>query len=276
MVAAQPAQNVAGAKMFDFRRITLFCLGYRLPKHKMTIYAKNVVGYAPCAPLATPMLHADCKRVCWVPAFNIMNNSDGISILDLEASSGSGAGGEVVGYKPTSKGFDMSKIRSKSLKIRAKSSKMWAQVFRHFCSRCMMNETDCRNMSEFDFFFSKYTWRPLRPLRPFLCDFQNKSIIFESQIFRVRLSKFGQKSFTLPNICLSLHFVVSRPISASLSLDGFKSRLGLEGYRLWPQTYCLVTLNTATIWLSKTSLIQPLRSWNAFSLLYLQVRNNIQ
>ena len=27
-------------KMFDFRRITLFCLGYRLSKCKMTIYAK--------------------------------------------------------------------------------------------------------------------------------------------------------------------------------------------------------------------------------------------
>jgi len=30
-----------GEKCFDFRRITLFCLGYRLSKHKMTIYAKN-------------------------------------------------------------------------------------------------------------------------------------------------------------------------------------------------------------------------------------------
>jgi len=27
--------------MFDFRRITLFCLGYRLTKDKMTICAKN-------------------------------------------------------------------------------------------------------------------------------------------------------------------------------------------------------------------------------------------
>jgi len=36
--------------MFDFRRKTLFCLGYRLSKHKMTIYS--------LPPLATPMLSA--------------------------------------------------------------------------------------------------------------------------------------------------------------------------------------------------------------------------
>jgi len=35
---AQPAQKFMGAKMFDFRGITLFCLGYRLSKHKMTIF----------------------------------------------------------------------------------------------------------------------------------------------------------------------------------------------------------------------------------------------
>jgi len=28
--------------MFDFRRITLFCLEKRLLKHKMTIFSKNV------------------------------------------------------------------------------------------------------------------------------------------------------------------------------------------------------------------------------------------
>jgi len=30
--------------MFDFRRITLFCLGYRLSKRKMTICSKHVWG----------------------------------------------------------------------------------------------------------------------------------------------------------------------------------------------------------------------------------------
>jgi len=34
---SQPKKFV-GAKMFDFRRITLFCLGYRLSKHKMTTF----------------------------------------------------------------------------------------------------------------------------------------------------------------------------------------------------------------------------------------------
>ena len=30
--------------MFDFRRITLFCLEKRLSKHKMTIFSKNFGG----------------------------------------------------------------------------------------------------------------------------------------------------------------------------------------------------------------------------------------
>jgi len=34
---SQP-KNFGGAKMFDFRRITLFCLENRLSKHKMTIF----------------------------------------------------------------------------------------------------------------------------------------------------------------------------------------------------------------------------------------------
>jgi len=31
--------SIWGAKMFDFRRITLFCLEKRLSKHKMTIFS---------------------------------------------------------------------------------------------------------------------------------------------------------------------------------------------------------------------------------------------
>jgi len=33
-----------GAKMFDFKQITPFCLRYRLSKHTFTIYAKNFGG----------------------------------------------------------------------------------------------------------------------------------------------------------------------------------------------------------------------------------------
>jgi len=36
-----------GAKMFDFTRITLFCLGYRLSKQKMTICSKHLEGHGP-------------------------------------------------------------------------------------------------------------------------------------------------------------------------------------------------------------------------------------
>jgi len=39
-----PAQNFGEDKMFDFRRITPFCLGNRFSKDKMTIYVKNLGG----------------------------------------------------------------------------------------------------------------------------------------------------------------------------------------------------------------------------------------
>ena len=37
-------QKIWGAKMFDFRRITLFCLEKRLSKHKITTFSKNLRG----------------------------------------------------------------------------------------------------------------------------------------------------------------------------------------------------------------------------------------
>ena len=42
--------------MFDFRRITLFCLEKRLSKHKMTMFSKIFFEeHGPFAPLAMPM-----------------------------------------------------------------------------------------------------------------------------------------------------------------------------------------------------------------------------
>jgi len=38
-------------------------------------------------------LHANFERVSWVPVFNTMNSSDGVSILDFKASFDSGVGG---------------------------------------------------------------------------------------------------------------------------------------------------------------------------------------
>jgi len=40
---------------------------------------------------------------------------------------------------------------------------------------------------------------------------------------------------------------------ASLDLEGFRTRLGLEGCRSRSQAYCLEIFNIAMIWLSKTS-----------------------
>ena len=49
--------KVWGGKMFDFRRITLFCLEKRLLKHKMTMFSKNLGGAWPLLPPpATPMV----------------------------------------------------------------------------------------------------------------------------------------------------------------------------------------------------------------------------
>ena len=42
--------------MFEFRRMTLFCLEKRLLKHKMTMFYKNLGGHGPFSPLATPMV----------------------------------------------------------------------------------------------------------------------------------------------------------------------------------------------------------------------------
>jgi len=41
-----------GGQIFDFKRITLFCLEKRLSKHKMTIFSKNFLGGM--SPLAPP------------------------------------------------------------------------------------------------------------------------------------------------------------------------------------------------------------------------------
>jgi len=46
-----PDQEFGVAKLFDFRRITLFCLEKRFLKHKMTIRSKNFWGdMVPVAP----------------------------------------------------------------------------------------------------------------------------------------------------------------------------------------------------------------------------------
>ena len=49
------SREIWGGIMFDFRRMTLFCLEKRLSKHKMTIFSKHLKGACPLwPPLATP------------------------------------------------------------------------------------------------------------------------------------------------------------------------------------------------------------------------------
>jgi len=81
-------------------------------------------------------------------------------------------------------------------------------------------------------------------------------LICEIPIFQVSLRKFRQKSLAPTKICLPPHLGVTKPNFASLGLIGFRSRLGLQGYRSWSQIFCLETLTTAVMWLSKISLIQ--------------------
>jgi len=51
--------------MYDFRRITLFCLENRLSKQKITKFSKNLGGrsWPLCSPMATPMDAVPRRRV---------------------------------------------------------------------------------------------------------------------------------------------------------------------------------------------------------------------
>jgi len=51
--------------MFDFQRITLFCLEKRLSRQIVTIVSKYLGGMAPLTPLATPMLNLFPKPWYW-------------------------------------------------------------------------------------------------------------------------------------------------------------------------------------------------------------------
>jgi len=48
-------EKLGGAKVFDFRLATVFSLGHRHSKHKITRHSKYLGGMTPCPPFATPM-----------------------------------------------------------------------------------------------------------------------------------------------------------------------------------------------------------------------------
>ena len=136
------------------------------------------------------------------PVFNIMNSSDGDSILYLKASSDIGVGGgNAGGTIAPPKVLICQKSGQNLWKLGEKYHKIWAQMFRHLCFHCVMNETDCRNTSEFDFFLLHNTHE--YTMKIFFVWLPKKVLIFEKQIFRVSLSKFGHKSFAPPKFaCL--------------------------------------------------------------------------
>ena len=58
-IAYQPKTFFGGTTYFDLKRTTVVCSGHRLSKHKMTQYARNLVGaVAPWPPLTA---HVSCQ-----------------------------------------------------------------------------------------------------------------------------------------------------------------------------------------------------------------------
>ena len=62
---SQP-KNLGGGEVYDFRRITLFCLEKRPSKHKMTVFSEHLGGAWPLSPpplgYAYASLHSNTQR----------------------------------------------------------------------------------------------------------------------------------------------------------------------------------------------------------------------
>ena len=66
-IAYQPKTFFGGTTSFDLKRTTVVCLGHRLSKHKMTKYARNLVGAV--APWPSLTAHVSCHLLtvmCWL------------------------------------------------------------------------------------------------------------------------------------------------------------------------------------------------------------------
>ena len=155
-----------------------------------------------------------------------MNSSDGVAILVHEASFDSGAGGGDAGGTSVPPNVLICQKSGQNLwKYRKNPAKFGHGCFDTFVLTVWWMSLTVEIRLILTFFFSIihmktfYVWLPKKVL-----------IIFVAQIFRVSLSKFEQKSFAPPKICLPLYLVVSRPIFASLRLEDFRSRLSLEAY----------------------------------------------
>ena len=85
--SAVDSSAIWGAKIFDFRRITLFCLDKRFSKHKMTIFSKNLGGLWPLWPplgyayafISTPGHHKNRRQSRSRGATSMWWNIDSIS-----------------------------------------------------------------------------------------------------------------------------------------------------------------------------------------------------
>ena len=56
--------------MFDFRRITPFCLGYRLSKHKMTICSNHLGEHGPVGPPGYAYVWGFIGKMCTCSLYN--------------------------------------------------------------------------------------------------------------------------------------------------------------------------------------------------------------
>ena len=78
------------AEMFDFSRITLFCLEKRLSKHKIPMFSKHFEGHGLfCFPLATPMLLGNIQQP-WTVARPYGNSQFFLSPMERRHQPGPG------------------------------------------------------------------------------------------------------------------------------------------------------------------------------------------
>jgi len=105
--------------------------------------------------------------------------------------------------KRTPKSFDLVETRLKSLKIRAKSVKTFANSLQ-LRAKMAPNVCDLKEIAPNVLSFEKMAPKITRR-RFFLEVIRNAVFMHKKIIFRASLRKFGQKSFAPPKICLLLH-----------------------------------------------------------------------
>ena len=156
------------------------------------------------------------------------------------------------GCKRTSKSFYLLKIRAKCLKIWNKSLKIWAKFvkiqekclkagqipcksYQNCAQRCLTSKNGAQRLQR-------------NTRRRFLRTWHQKEVFYKvcgrkfagkshTKTFRVSLGKFGQKSFTLPKICLLHVYYKLASLNSTLSVSEYVTTTvtATMGVRRWSQ-----------------------------------------